>query len=915
MNRQRAWLLGILLIAFALRVWHLPQTPPGLWYDEAYNAMDARWMAETGDFPTFFVGNNGREPLWHYLLLLSTSLLGNTPFAVRWVGALAGLITIPIIYRLTGLLLRPFVQNQAELRWLALTAAAWLAVSWWHLLNSRAGFRPILLPPLLMLSLYFFIKAIIPNKRRMTNDEPRFTFYALRFTWPLSSSALKNFTLAGLFLGLSQYTYLPARLAPLIFGGLLILWTLQIFVTKKRVHTSQFRAQPARGTIFNLSIYSLWLGTLITAITALLIFLPLGLFFFNNPDAFFSRTGDVAFSPKNPADLLAHLGQSLTLFLGAGHELYRHHLPGRAMLGWLEIPFFWIGLLTLLRPTNLRRPQTHLLLLGLLVMWLPALLATPPIHALRPIGLLPFYYLIVTLGMYHASRFTLHASRLKTPSVLRFTFYVLLLLPLLNGLLNTYDYFRRWASHPEVYQEFNAPLVDLTDHLLDLTADQDVLIPFHVYIHPTTRYLLRDSFPEQAGPPPPGERPVEMLLVPSAFQLLYVGNIPESPALVLLTRDDTGQGAAYVSRPPRAEEQTAINEMLSSLQPYPFKDRLERTVAQFVSLPNLPIPQSPHPPISQSPNLHPPISTLFTPTPLRTIDLTWADLVRLTGYDVTPVSARPGQPITLNLYWRSLTDKTFDQRLFLQIIDSAGQPLNQAEEPAFREDMYRWRPDGILPTQHTLWLGPETPPGAYLIRLGFFDPRTGERLPIMEGGKIGNLEDGGEPVDQVQLGLFYVTADGDAPRQPDIPLTTTFGEAIDLTGVTIPDLHSRPPNLQSLIPNYQLPIPQPPNLPITLFWQPRQPTDQPYTVFLQLLDEQGTVISGKDRQPLNGLYPTTRWSPGEPIVDTFSLPLPAEGLPPGTYRLISGFYDFETGQRLSVAEGDDFALLAAFGVE
>ena len=40
-----------------------------------------------------------------------------------------------------------------------------------------------------------------------------------------------------------------------------------------------------------------------------------------------------------------------------------------------------------------------------------------------------------------------------------------------------------------------------------------------------------------------------------------------------------------------------------------------------------------------------------------------------------------------------------------------------------------------------------------------------------------------------------------------------------------------------------------------------------------------------------------------------------EGLPPGTYRLITGFYDAETGQRLPTEDGGDFAELGQFEVE
>jgi hypothetical protein len=51
------------------------------------------------------------------------------------------------------------------------------------------------------------------------------------------------------------------------------------------------------------------------------------------------------------------------------------------------------------------------------------------------------------------------------------------------------------------------------------------------------------------------------------------------------------------------------------------------------------------------------------------------------------------------------------------------------------------------------------------------------------------------------------------------------------------------------------------------------------------------------------------WSPAELVADTFLLPLPAGGLPAGQYRLVTGFYDFETGQRLPLVDGGDFAII------
>jgi hypothetical protein len=97
----------------------------------------------------------------------------------------------------------------------------------------------------------------------------------------------------------------------------------------------------------------------------------------------------------------------------------------------------------------------------------------------------------------------------------------------------------------------------------------------------------------------------------------------------------------------------------------------------------------------------------------------------------------------------------------------------------------------------------------------------------------------------------------------------------------------------------------------SLIWLTTAPLSEDYTVFLQLLNANGEVIAQQDKQPLDGQAPTSSWTPGEIVVYQFLLPLPAE-LPPGEYRLITGFYQFETGQRLLTeatgAEADSLLL-------
>jgi hypothetical protein len=879
-------LILLLWLAFFLRVWRLPQTPPGLWYDEAYYAMDATWLLEGGPWRLFFAGNNGREPIFIYLQTLWVAILGATPLAARLNAPLAGTLTIPLIYILARRLTRDLGEMARHLwmaRWLPYLATAGLAASFWHIGLSRGGYRGILLPLAASLLFYLFWRA-----------------------W--QERSMKFTLLAGLTLGVSQYTYLAARTLPLVFGLFAVAWSLLYW----RARTPQTGGKPRLALLFSgeNSPLALWLTVGGMALISALAFAPLAWIFYNEPGLFSARTGDVLFSPDSPAELLAQLSQALRLFIDQGDPNWRHHLPGRPMLGWLGWLGFWPGLLICLR--RFRCAPYLFLVTALLALYLPALIAVPPVHALRLSALLPIYYIIFALGLIElagwvARRRAARGQISRLPAASRPALAAIIIVMLIETTLTMVDYFGRWAGAEETYVEYNTPLAEFIEYLVELSAESPVIIPFQIYVHPTARYLLHDRFSEQ--PAPDGlAGPARLVTLPDNFRMLNVANIPELPAYAWLARRPDGPGVVYISRPPRQAEQQYLRQAALLTAPDIYRDRFGRELAYFRTL-------------TETGSLEP----MFTATePGRASRVTWADLARLDGYEVTPDLVAPNRPITLNLYWRSLTELTFDHRLFLQIVDSAGAPINQWEGEAFREDMYRWRPEAILPTQHTLWLGPETPPGPYLIRLGFFDRRTGERLPLRVGKWVeGRWTDeylaGEAPaVDQVHLGLFYVSPDGRDPRQPATPLSANFANTIKLIGVTLPESSITSFACKCAFSGTpQLPMRslERPNLPVTFHWQALQPTDKPYTVFLQLLNQNNEVVSGWDSQPLNGLYPTNLWSPGEIIADTFRLPLPDSGLPPGAYRLITGFYDFETGRRLPLLEGDDSAELSRFMVK
>lgn len=150
MKRYRI-LLPLILLAFFLRVWQLPQIPPGLWYDEAYYSMDAAWLLDGGPWHLFFAGNNGREPMFIYLQSVFIWIFGAQPLTSRLIGPLVGTLTVPLLYVLAHRLVRglndlPFGSAPDLKKWLPYLASIGLAVSFWHLDLSRSGFRGILLP-------------------------------------------------------------------------------------------------------------------------------------------------------------------------------------------------------------------------------------------------------------------------------------------------------------------------------------------------------------------------------------------------------------------------------------------------------------------------------------------------------------------------------------------------------------------------------------------------------------------------------------------------------------------------------------------------------------------------------------------------------------------------------------------------
>jgi len=88
---------------------------------------------------------------------------------------------------------------------------------------------------------------------------------------------------------------------------------------------------------------------------------------------------------------------------------------------------------------------------------------------------------------------------------------------------------------------------------------------------------------------------------------------------------------------------------------------------------------------------------------------------------------------------------------------------------------------------------------------------------------------------------------------------------------------------------------------LALYWQALANMETSYTVFTHLIDQDGRIMGQKDNRPVSGLYPTTKWTPGEEIVDRYEITTGLE-IPLDEYSIEIGLYELDSGERLPVLD-------------
>ncbi|MBI3240715.1 MAG: glycosyltransferase family 39 protein [Chloroflexi bacterium] len=102
---------------------------------------------------------------------------------------------------------------------------------------------------------------------------------------------------------------------------------------------------------------------------------------------------------------------------------------------------------------------------------------------------------------------------------------------------------------------------------------------------------------------------------------------------------------------------------------------------------------------------------------------------QLLAYDVHSSAIRPGDPLTVTLYWKTQAPQPHNFQVYVHLLDAGGQlvaqsdKLNPADFPTSR-----WPADRYIRDEHALKFNADPPPGEYKLVVGLWNAGTGERL-------------------------------------------------------------------------------------------------------------------------------------------------------------------------------------------
>ena len=608
----------ILAVAALLRLVKLDAVPPGMTHDEAAFGAEAEQVL-AGQWPIYFSLGYGHEPVYAYLVAGAFLLFGHTLTAMRVTSAVCGLFCVLGTYLLARKMFGPRV---------GLVGAAWMAVAFWPLSLSRQALRAITLPMLWLPALWLFWLGYTAQVRGEGAQRLRFV----------------PFTLAGLLLGGTFYTYMSSRVTWAVFPAL----AAYLAISKEG------RAALRRT----------WPGFLTVLLVAGLVVLPLVTYLSIHPGVE-RRVGSMMgpireFLQGKPQRIFRHTWNALRVFSWEGDQFWVYNIPGRPVFGWMGSLLFYAGIGIAL--WRWRDGRYAFLLLWLLIGMLPAMVTTNEGIFLRAIVAQPAAYVLVAVALeaLYRGMGRVSLSLLRDRRWRQGLWLVLALgLVVMEGARTWQAYFVDWSSRPEARNIYNHNLVaiagDLRARSPQVPVGVSALYPLYYHDPWIYQYVTgRDDvgvrwFDGRGGIVYPGEG--DALYVFSALKQL-------DPAL---QSEFATQATLVERRELSAEDENPYFEVWQ----WHGGDVMDARLAALRENSWLSIGQVPPDPSAQR----------------LVAGADFGDLVRLEAYRLSGQSFAPGQEIELVTYWRALrrADREDDWNTFVHLLDDESRVVGGAD--------------------------------------------------------------------------------------------------------------------------------------------------------------------------------------------------------------------------------------------
>ena len=136
-----------------------------------------------------------------------------------------------------------------------------------------------------------------------------------------------------------------------------------------------------------------------------------------------------------------------------------------------------------------------------------------------------------------------------------------------------------------------------------------------------------------------------------------------------------------------------------------------------------------------------------TPNPLA---VDFLDNISLVGYSWSSRTVRPGEPLTVTLYWQARGPVRESYTTFAHLLDAEEQTWG-GHDAAPEPPTTAWQPGEIVVDAHPLVVSPDAPPGIYTVEIGLYTSPDLSRLTLVRSP-------GAEGADRILLGQVRVVA-------------------------------------------------------------------------------------------------------------------------------------------------------------